>query len=77
LPISGYEALTPLGRWKALDSLTWDALGEYLVVQFRAGKPDGPELQMSWQIPHDEALALLLLLVQAFEGKGIGELPKQ
>ena len=64
---AGLQQLWTLGRWKALDAVLWDALGECLVVRFRAGRPDGRETPVDWEIPRELAAALLLLLGQAFE----------
>ena len=64
---AGLQQLWTLGRWKALDAVLWDALGECLIVRFRAGRADGPETPVDWEIPRELAAALLLILGQAFE----------
>lgn len=74
---AGYEQLQTLGRWKALDAVGWDALGECLAVQFHAGKPEGIGVPVAWQIPRAEALVLLRALERAFEEKGTEEMPRQ
>lgn len=74
---AGYQRIATLGRWKALDALAWDALGEGLVVRFRAGRPDGPDIPLDWEIPRALAADLLSQLRQAFEEKGSEAQPMQ
>ncbi|MBV5296319.1 MAG: hypothetical protein JZU58_28600 [Curvibacter lanceolatus] len=73
----GLEQLRHQGHWTALDSVAWDALGEGLVIQFRAGKPGGPDYPQAWVLRRKEASALHDLLERALEEKGTGELPRQ
>lgn len=75
---AGYERLMTLGCWKALDGLAWDALGECLVVRFRAGRPGGErDLALDWEIPRALAVDLLSQLQQAFSEKASEVRPMQ
>ena len=77
LKAAGYEQLRTLGRWRSLDTVTWNALGEDLILRFRAGRPDGPDYPMDWAIPRELARELLLLLLTAFEETGGAKPPRQ
>jgi hypothetical protein len=65
LKAAGHELVMTLGRWRGLDGLAWDALGESLVVRFRAGPVHRPAIPVSWEIPHALARDLLAQLGQA------------
>ena len=66
---AGHKLVMTLGQWRGLDGLAWDALGEHLVVRFRAGPANRPAIPVNWAIPAALARDLRDQLVQALAEK--------